>query len=43
MVVFAVLSGIWIAEFGGPDAMHQCIQFARVTHADIVCKTYVKG
>lgn len=47
MIVLSMLGGLWIAEFGGPDAMKECQLFAAVlvitTDAPVTCKTFVSG
>ena len=41
MLVLAMLGGIWIAEFGGPYAIYECLDFAREHNESIVCVTWV--
>lgn len=43
MIVLALLSGIWIAEFQGNSAMFECETFAQIYEAgDVKCKYFGK-
>jgi hypothetical protein len=43
MIVLALLSGIWIAEFSGPAAMWQCELYAEVYEAEgVKCVVWLK-
>lgn len=43
MLVLAILGGIWIGEFGGADAMNECLAYAEIYNLDITCSSLVDG
>jgi hypothetical protein len=43
MIVLALLGGIWIAEFGGIDALEECRLYAEIIQEPIACKIYMEG